>query len=89
MTKFHVDPRLTSAWNALVCGKKRWAFYPPSPAAPPGSISKYDKCDGTWDHTIQEPMQWYCEIYPYLQDYMKPLECIQCPGDLLYVPSGW
>ena len=116
MTKFHVDPCMTSAWNALLCGKKRWAFYPPSPAPPPGSFSKYDHDEvsyyrrtffdwvidcsfhycyyyfyyfqKTWDHTIKEPMQWYCEVYPYLQPDMKPLEVVQNPGDLLYVPSG-
>lgn len=26
---FHKDPNWTSAWNALISGKKKWIFYPP------------------------------------------------------------
>jgi hypothetical protein len=33
---FHQDPHRTSAWNALLSGRKRWALYPPD-VIPPGS----------------------------------------------------
>ncbi|KAI8815041.1 hypothetical protein BJ742DRAFT_782115 [Cladochytrium replicatum] len=32
---WHQDPQATSAWNALLSGRKRWALYPPD-VVPPG-----------------------------------------------------
>lgn len=30
-------------------------------------------------------LQWYKGIYPHLKDQDKPLECIQKPGEILYL----
>jgi hypothetical protein len=32
---FHVDPNATSAWNAVISGRKKWIMFPPS-IRPPG-----------------------------------------------------
>lgn len=34
-------------------------------------------------------MQWWLDVYPTLKDEDKPLECIQSPGETIFVPSGW
>ncbi|KAL6071142.1 JmjC domain-containing protein, variant 2 [Balamuthia mandrillaris] len=86
---FHVDPFFTSAWNALFKGTKRWALYPPE-AIPPGVKGYWGK-RGNWK-TINppDPMEWYLFTYPAIQDTpLRPIECIQHPGDLIFIPSGW
>ena len=32
---------------------------------------------------------WWSEIYPKLEAAHKPIECMQHPGDLIYIPEGW
>ena len=89
MTKFHIDPCRTAAWNALIAGRKRWAFYPPSFMLPPGGGTRYNAEDDSWENIIPEPLQWYVENYPHLPESIRPIECIQEPGELLFVPTGW
>eukprot|EP00013_Stygamoeba_regulata_P012155 CAMPEP_0177676296 /NCGR_PEP_ID=MMETSP0447-20121125/27709_1 /TAXON_ID=0 /ORGANISM="Stygamoeba regulata, Strain BSH-02190019" /LENGTH=500 /DNA_ID=CAMNT_0019184841 /DNA_START=262 /DNA_END=1761 /DNA_ORIENTATION=+ len=84
-SKFHVDPIGSSAWNALVYGKKRWALYPPG-VAPLGTKPVWR--DEEFESDV-ESLQWYLEVYPHLKDEDKPLEFIQHPGDIVFVPGGW
>ena len=83
---WHVDPIGTSAWNGLVCGRKRWAMYPPG-HVPPGVIVYNGDIYGG----VRSPpsASWYCEIYPKLLPHERPLEIMQRPGDIIYVPAGW
>lgn len=85
---WHVDPALTSAWNTLLQGRKRWALYPPG-RVPPGVVVHVNEEDG--DVNIETPSspQWWLDIYPLLLEEDKPLECTQLPGETIFVPSGW
>ncbi|XP_012447951.1 lysine-specific demethylase JMJ21 [Gossypium raimondii] len=85
---WHVDPGLTSAWNTLLCGRKRWALYPPG-TVPLGVTVHVDDEDG--DISVDSPtsLQWWLDFYPLLADENKPIECTQLPGETIFVPSGW
>ncbi|XP_063950728.1 lysine-specific demethylase JMJ21 isoform X2 [Daucus carota subsp. sativus] len=85
---WHVDPALTSAWNTLLYGRKRWALYPPG-RVPLGVTVHVNEDDG--DVSIDTPtsLQWWLDFYPLLADEEKPIECTQLPGETIYVPSGW
>eukprot|EP01100_Stratorugosa_tubuloviscum_P011725 TRINITY_DN5310_c0_g1_i1.p1 TRINITY_DN5310_c0_g1~~TRINITY_DN5310_c0_g1_i1.p1 ORF type:complete len:553 (-),score=257.64 TRINITY_DN5310_c0_g1_i1:69-1676(-) len=85
-TSFHIDPICTSAWNALVSGRKRWALYPPGWREPPGKTSHL--MEDKFDSDV-EPLHWYLEVYPNLPPTHKPWECIQRAGEMIFVPGGW
>jgi len=84
---FHIDPYRTSAWNALLVGRKRWALYPYD-EHPPGVDIDYDS-DGNFDSDSPEPVKWFVDTYPHIPEDKKPIECILEAGEIMYVPSGW
>jgi tetratricopeptide (TPR) repeat protein len=65
-------------WSYLFSGKKRWFFN--SPHSLP-----------LITHMGFIRMRYWYEkgVYPKLSEREKPLECVQDPGDLMYVPEGW
>ncbi|PWA69426.1 transferase, transferring glycosyl group [Artemisia annua] len=85
---WHVDPALTSAWNTLLCGRKRWALYPPG-RVPLGVTVHVNDEDGDVDIETPSSLQWWLDYYPLLADEDKPIECTQLPGETIYVPTGW
>ncbi|RDX72118.1 F-box protein [Mucuna pruriens] len=85
---WHVDPALTSAWNTLLCGRKRWALYPPG-KVPLGVTVHVNEEDGDVNVETPSSLQWWLDFYPLLADEDKPIECTQLPGETIYVPSGW
>ncbi|XP_071710088.1 lysine-specific demethylase JMJ21 [Rutidosis leptorrhynchoides] len=85
---WHVDPALTSAWNTLLCGRKRWALYPPG-RVPLGVTVHVNDEDGDVDIETPSSLQWWLDFYPLLADEDKPIECTQLPGETIYVPTGW
>jgi len=81
---FHKDPNWTNAWNGLIRGKKKWIFYPPD-TPPLGVIPSPDGLTVTVPSTM---VQWFIDFYPK-KTTAKRIECIQNPGDLIFIPSGW
>ncbi|KAL0483448.1 hypothetical protein AKO1_014781 [Acrasis kona] len=96
---FHKDPNHTSAWNACVTGHKKWVMYPPH-ITPPGVYPSADGLEVTAPISIVE---WFQNFYEDDrgddddedganqdgQNKDAPIEFIQRPGDLVYVPTGW
>ena len=61
------------AYNVLVYGRKRWVVLPPRHAL----FSK------------QHIANWLETEYKALREDGAAMECIQEPGDVLYIPEGW
>ena len=89
-SNMHVDPMFTSAWNTLLCGRKKWVLFPPSDdvtfKANIGAPTKDDK------HA--PPAYWWLDIYPKLKasgmdKKLGMVECLQKPGETIFVPAGW
>ncbi|KAK4747488.1 hypothetical protein SAY87_014074 [Trapa incisa] len=85
---WHIDPALTSAWNTLLVGRKRWAMYPPG-KVPLGVTVHVNDEDGDVNVETPSSLQWWLDYYPLLVDEDKPIECTQLPGETIFVPSGW
>ncbi|XP_060070677.1 uncharacterized protein LOC132550604 [Ylistrum balloti] len=64
------------AWNGVIFGRKRWFLYDIH-QTPPG---------GVYPGFTQN--EWYKKLYPYLDDALKPQECVQEAGEILYLPEG-
>ncbi|KAL9642242.1 hypothetical protein ABK040_007242 [Willaertia magna] len=131
-TQWHMDPYLTTAWNALICGRKRWLFYPmnhvsedleeaieemkseeqaiiserlKSEKEHKMKLLKEGKLDNLNEDEFEikdknkpipsyipcsEPIQWLTdEYYEAINSGRRPWECVQYPGELIFVPSGW
>lgn len=73
-TSFHMHG---VTFAQLFFGLKRWSLY--GPGASPRSGYNPDA-----SHT-----DWLREVYPTLSVSERPLECVQTPGDVLFIPDGW
>lgn len=83
---FHCDPWQTSAWNALIQGHKRWTLFPPG-VTPPG-VDGHDDFYSD-DYSSPKPLRWHLEEGPVIESDLQPVEVIQGPGEIIFVPSGW
>ena len=62
-----------AAFNVAVVGRKRWFLVPPS--------------HNFWS---RKPVsRWVAEDYPQLASTEPVFECVQHPGDIMYVPEQW
>lgn len=52
----HVDPLATSAWNALISGRKRWVLFPPG--TPRGLVAPKE------EGLERESVDWFVKVYP-------------------------
>lgn len=74
-TRMHLDVMMTSAWNGVISGRKRWLLYSP------------DQQELVYEGRV-DAFNPDLDRHPLLRD-AKPLECTQEPGDILFTPSGW
>lgn len=82
---WHVDPANTTGWLALIQGAKLWGMYPPSVYHIPGvKNNNYKKRD----YDMEDAFYWWIYTRPYLKSNL-PIECVQKPGDIVFIPSGW
>lgn len=92
-SSWHVDPNGTHAWNAAICGRKRWLFYPPG-VTPPGVYPSSGGEEVAMPISIGE---WLLNFYQqehvhnlrHSPHHSRPLECTVEPGDVIFVPHGW
>lgn len=93
---WHKDPNGTSAWNAVISGKKLWICFPPD-CTPPGVRVSEDESE------VESPLsiaEWFINYYEVSKEEYgmkahdpskrgKMLEGICEAGEIFYVPSGW
>lgn len=74
-SSMHQDIVGTSAWNAVISGKKEWVFFEPNE-----SDNIYEGKADLFNPDLNK--------YPNLAN-AKGLSCIQEPGDIVFTPSLW
>jgi len=90
---WHVDPNASSAWNAVVCGAKKWVLTPPG-RPPPGVTASDDGSHVTAPISLYE---WFRVFYSSLEaaelrhapPQHRPREAVVRAGEILFVPRGW
>ena len=79
--QFMIGPVLTGAsphfhyasFRSMVFGRARWFLWPPAQAF----------------YSTRDIYDWFLTEYPALVGAERPLECVQGPGDVMFVPSLW
>jgi hypothetical protein len=84
-SSFHIDPNSTSAWNAVVRGRKKWILYPPN-VVPPGIFASADGAEVASPVSLTD---WFLTHYETTSKGPQPFEAICEAGELIFVPRGW
>ena len=82
-SSFHTDPNGTSAWNAVISGRKYWIM---SPEPPPGVYVSKDESEVTSPSSIGE---WLLGFHEEARKMPGVCEGICEAGEVLHVPGGW
>eukprot|EP00928_Gymnodinium_smaydae_P032291 TRINITY_DN23428_c0_g1_i1.p1 TRINITY_DN23428_c0_g1~~TRINITY_DN23428_c0_g1_i1.p1 ORF type:complete len:776 (-),score=73.66 TRINITY_DN23428_c0_g1_i1:118-2445(-) len=82
-SRVHIDPLATSAWNALLQGRKRWVLIDPRAVGSGLTQADIQKCN-------LSPVEWFADVLPKLRSKCPQyvLEAVQEVGEVMYVPSG-
>lgn len=88
-TTIHLDPLNTSAWNTSLHGYKLWILFPNEI---PKWIANGRQFRKEGEDT--EAINYFAQILPRLKasegkENLKYIECIQRPGETIFVPGGW
>jgi len=82
-SNLHVDPKCTGAWNTLLSGHKKWALFPP------GTDEEYIQQLQGATYAKKPATYWWQDVVPNIKPNMGMIECIQYPGETIFVPAGW
>lgn len=85
----HVDPRGTSAWNALLFGRKRWALLPPTtPLSVALAGARTLESD---EAALLSAAAWFHTCAPALRSNATAglVEFVQEAGEIVFIPRGW
>lgn len=82
---FHIDPNSTSAWNAVIKGRKKWILYPPK-HPPPGVYADNIGSNVTSPISL---LEWYINFYSRNKPDKFAIEAICEEGELIFVPNRW
>lgn len=88
-TKVHIDPLDTSAWNISLQGYKLWVIFP-------NEVPKWIIEGRHLPELSQvgfEAIDFFLWRLPKVLENeginLRPLICVQRPGETIYVPGGW
>ncbi|CAE8742131.1 unnamed protein product [Polarella glacialis] len=90
-SKWHLDPNKTSAWNAVVKGRKHWLMLPPG-CPPPGVHPTKDGSEVTQPLSL---IEWFVNFYSELKRMARENPAFELkegtcgPGEVVFVPCGW
>lgn len=88
--RIQTNPLQCNLWSALVHGSRRWCLFPHH--VPQDLLCNDHK--GRKERRIDSASAWFEKVYPKTQSsrwprYFKPLEILQAPGEVVFVPAGW
>ncbi|KAJ1651848.1 hypothetical protein IWQ61_007679 [Dispira simplex] len=81
---FHKDPNATSAWNAVITGRKKWIMFPPE-CVPPGVFTNADQSEVTSPVSL---IEWFQSYYQHVTPYTESSSRQSSGGHPCGKPSG-